>query len=246
MYKLYNGLCVLLFIILLSNDCVVINEIHYNPDIDQNQADEDYEFVELYNQCDDTVNISHWSLYRHDNCWGCYYDEIYQFDNNVHMEPHQYIVLAHNSNYYPGSLDWGDEFLPNYGTELILVDSSCNGYNIKDYVHYDDYSPWPTSPDGHGPSLELVNSNFDNANADSWQASYITGGTPGAMNSSFEDDDSECSELNYWDCLSNNDCDWISDGWWGGYCNDLEDNLDWPGFKEAFLDSECIAVSNFS
>ena len=171
MNKLYNGLCLLLFSMALSTDCIVINEIHYNPDIDQNQADEDYEFVELYNKCDDAVDISDWSLYRHDNCWGCYYDEIYQFNNNTHIDAYDYIVLAHNNDYYEGSLDWGDEFLPNYGTELILVDSSCNGYNIKDYVSYDDQHPWPTDPDGQGASLELLNANFDNEDGASWQAS---------------------------------------------------------------------------
>ena len=159
MTRLYTLICLLFFNILLSTDCVVINEIHYNPDIDQNQEDENYEFVELYNKCDEAINISYWSLYRHDSCWGCYYDEIYQFENNVYIEADSYIVLAHNSDYYEGSIDWGNEFLPNHGTELILVDSSCNGENIKDYVNYDDSSPWAIEPDGDGPSLELINPN---------------------------------------------------------------------------------------
>ena len=156
MNRLFITLCFFSLNILLSTDCVVINEIHYNPDIDQNQADEDYEFIELYNKCNQAIDISHWSLYKHDNCWGCYYDEIYQFSNNVDMDPHSYIVLARNSDYYENSIDWGNEFLPNYGTELILVDSSCNEYNIKDYVHYDDNNPWPSAPDGQGSSLELT------------------------------------------------------------------------------------------
>ena len=147
---------------LLSTDCIVINEIHYNPDIDQNQADSDYEFVELFNRCEHSVDISHWSLYKHDSCWGCYYEEIYQFGSNEHLAGHSYTVLAHNSDSYDNSIDWGNEYLPNYGTALILVDSACNGYNIKDYVNYDDHGSWPNDADGQGSSLELINSHLDN------------------------------------------------------------------------------------
>ena len=37
--------------LLIASNCIVINEIHYNPDIDQGQEDADYEFVELFNRC---------------------------------------------------------------------------------------------------------------------------------------------------------------------------------------------------
>ena len=225
MIKLLLSIYMLSFSLIFASDCVVINEIHYNPDIDQGQADSDYEFVELYNKCNDSVNISHWSLYKHDNCWGCYYEEIYQFESNVHIGANEYVVLAHNSNLYENSIDWGDEYLPNYGTELILVDSSCNGYNIKDYVHYDDQSPWPHEPDGHGPSLELVNPYADNNDPHSWQPSYVFGGTPNQENSNFNDEEL-CSELSYWECIENSNCEWMSSGWWGGDCvnNETDDN----------------------
>ena len=94
--------------LLIASNCIVINEIHYNPDIDQGQEDADYEFVELFNRCEDTVDVSGWSLYKHDNCWGCHYDEIYTFEHGYEILPHEYVVLSHNSHYYPGSLDWGD------------------------------------------------------------------------------------------------------------------------------------------
>ena len=225
MIKLLLSIYMLSFSLIFASDCVVINEIHYNPDIDQGQSDSDYEFVELYNRCNDSVNISHWSLYKHDNCWGCYYEEIYQFDSNVHIGANEYVVLAHNSNLYENSIDWGDEYLPNYGTELILVDSSCNGYNIKDYVHYDDQAPWPHDPDGHGPSLELVNPHADNNDPHAWQPSYVFGGTPSQENSNFNDE-VLCSELSYWECIENSNCEWMSSGWWGGDCvnNETDDN----------------------
>ena len=207
--------------LLIASNCIVINEIHYNPDIDQGQEDADYEFVELFNRCEDTVDVSGWSLYKHDNCWGCHYDEIFTFEHDYEILSHEYVVLSHNSHYYPGSLDWGDEYLPNYGSELILVDQTCHGYNIKDYVNYDDAAPWAHNPDGHGPSLELKNPGFNNEDPHSWQASYIFGGTPGYQNSNQEYEEF-CDELNYWECLESNNCEWHSFGWWSGDCVNSE------------------------
>ena len=207
--------------LLIASNCIVINEIHYNPDIDQGQEDADYEFVELFNRCEDTVDVSGWSLYKHDNCWGCHYDEIYTFEHGYEILPHEYVVLSHNSHYYPGSLDWGEEYLPNYGSELILVDQTCHGYNIKDYVNYDDVTPWAHTPDGHGPSLELKNPGFNNEDPHSWQASYIFGGTPGYQNSNHEHEEF-CDELNYWECLESTNCEWHSFGWWSGDCVNSE------------------------
>ncbi len=37
---------------------VVINEIHYNPNDDGNYPDADYEFIELYNSENSSVDIS--------------------------------------------------------------------------------------------------------------------------------------------------------------------------------------------
>ena len=50
---------------------------------------------------------------------------------------------------------------------------------MVDSVCYDDQSPWPTKPDGQGPSLELKSAYLDNNVAVSWKASEQTGGTPG-------------------------------------------------------------------
>jgi hypothetical protein len=51
---------------------------------------------------------------------------------------------------------------------------------------YGDDTPWPSEPDGDGPTLELTNPEFDNALAASWHASYLPDaphGTPAALNS---------------------------------------------------------------
>jgi hypothetical protein len=49
-------------------------------------------------------------------------------------------------------------------------------------VEYDDASPWPTEPDGNGPTLELIHPSFDNSSGANWSYS-IDNGTPGAENS---------------------------------------------------------------
>jgi len=53
---------------------------------------------------------------------------------------------------------------------------------LVDTVYYLDESPWPTEPDGDGPSLELIAPHLDNGYGENWMASPLHG-TPGAMNS---------------------------------------------------------------
>ena len=52
-----------------------------------------------------------------------------------------------------------------------------------DTVTYADLDPWPVTPDGTGPSLELRDLAADNTLPASWGASLATGGTPRAVNS---------------------------------------------------------------
>ena len=59
----------------------------------------------------------------------------------------------------------------------ILRDGIEGASNVIDRVVYDDDPPWPTEPDGNGPSLELVNPALDNALYSSWRPSLSTNGT---------------------------------------------------------------------
>jgi hypothetical protein len=89
---------------------------------------------------------------------------------------------AFEMRYGPGlpvAGEWqSTDSLSNGGEQLKL--SFGAGDALRDFV-YDDASPWPTNPDGGGPSLTLGNpmSVPDHALAASWRASYVTGGTPG-------------------------------------------------------------------
>ena len=90
-----------------------------------------------------------------------------------------------NVNNYMGDLGFGlsggGEFVRLYNSDMELVDA----------LTYDDEAPWPTEPDGNGPTLSLLNPDLDNSLHENWGVS-IEHGTPGTVNefvSSVEEQD---------------------------------------------------------
>ncbi len=77
-----------------------------------------------------------------------------------------------------GNFDFG---LAANGELIRLYDNSGT---LIDTVMYDNIAPWPTEPDGNGPTLELINPAWDNALAASWAAAALHG-TPGAENGNY-------------------------------------------------------------
>jgi len=151
---------------------VIINEIHYNPSPEQG---EEYEFIELFNGGDATIDLSRYS----------FADGIeFAFPSDTYISPGEYMVIAQDASVYGGLgyqvFEWTDGRLANGGENIQLKDST--GIEI-DRVKYDDISPWPAAPDGDGPSLELINTAQDNYNPGNWQSSSVVGGTPGLPNS---------------------------------------------------------------
>jgi hypothetical protein len=70
--------------------------------------------------------------------------------------------------------------LKNSGETVTL--NNAAGATI-DTVTYSDRDPWPTTTDGGGKSLELVDASLDNTDPLNWAASTATSGsTPGAAN----------------------------------------------------------------
>jgi hypothetical protein len=61
-----------------------------------------------------------------------------------------------------------------------LLDNTTQNQYI-DSLRYDDTAPWPTAPDGDGPTLALRNPNLENSLAENWEAS-LGHGTPGTLN----------------------------------------------------------------
>jgi hypothetical protein len=147
---------------------LVITEIMYNP---PESGSDTLEFIELFNDDESPVNLE-----------GYYFSKgiTYTFPELV-MEPGTYILLAIDSAIFQAaygvpSLQY-DGSLSNNGESLELL----NFYDmVIDSLTFNDTSPWPTGPDGDGPSLALWEPGLDNAMASNWTMStdlaYINAG----------------------------------------------------------------------
>ena len=151
---------------------VVINEIMYNP---LSGLDGD-EFLELTNKGTAPVSIAGWTFSGITLTLpagasipaGGYY--VVSPDAAQYQKTYKKTANA----VYTGGLS-------NSGETISLSDS---GGTTIDSVTYADRDPWATTPDGDGPSLELVNANADRTDPRDWAASTATtGSTPGAANS---------------------------------------------------------------
>jgi hypothetical protein len=148
---------------------VVINEIHYNPSTLQG-PDADFEFIELHNTADEAVSLAGFAFVA---------GIAHTFGEGDTLAAGGHLVLASSAESYAGSIDWQSGSLLNTGETLQLVDA--RGATV-DLVEYNDTAPWPTAPNGDGPSLQLRDPLLDNNLAESWQASSGNGGTPGTRN----------------------------------------------------------------
>ena len=93
----------------------------------------------------------------------------YSFAEGLEIAPGERLVVTDFAN---------GTNLRNSGERIVLA--AGNGGIIRDFA-YSDAVPWPTSPDGGGPSLVLIDpqSNPDHAAAASWRSSTEAGGNPG-------------------------------------------------------------------
>ena len=152
---------------------VTINEIMYHSDLLGN------EWVEIQNASDRTVDVSRWLLGDSSE------EHRYRLPVDISLAPGELLVIAANEfvvrEAYGIDNVVGDfEFnLGNGGDAVHLFDES--GESI-DSVAYSDEAPWPETADGFGPSLELLDPSFDNADPSAWAASVELRGTPGRPN----------------------------------------------------------------
>lgn len=159
-----------------DTDELVITEIMYNT-----PGSPDNEYVEIYNHTAITVDLTGWYLLD---------------DNDDHdpcmlvgsLAPGEVLVIAGDPTLFGTAYPDVENVNPNYFNVDDLGWALSNGgelvrlYNaspeLVDAVEYDDDDPWPTEPDGDGPSLELIDPALDNSLGTSWFASVV-GGTPG-------------------------------------------------------------------
>ena len=157
---------------------VVINEIHYDPDV----KTELVEYVELYNFGSTDVNLAGW--YFSDGI-------SYRFEAGAILPAGGYVIVAQNPAHIhakwnsgrfvvPLALVFGpfENKLDNDGEKIEL----CNAEGEEiDQVDYQLGFPWPTVGDsvpeeqpGTGHSIQLVNPLFDNDLGGSWRSAYPT------------------------------------------------------------------------
>lgn len=156
---------------------IVINELNYHPH-DTNDPGQTTEFVELYNAGATNVDLGGWS----------FSGITYVIPASTIINAGAYRVVAVNSaalqaaTGYAGALQWTSGALSNGGENISIRDGSLN---VIDSVTYSDGGDWPSTPDGSGPSLELINPGLPNDVGGAWRASLVAYGTPGAVNSNF-------------------------------------------------------------
>jgi hypothetical protein len=153
---------------------MVINELHYNPDL----RTERVEFVELLNAGEQPVDVTGWRLSAGVN---------FTFPA-VTVPPGGFLVVAEN----PAALKarFGADALgpytggfSKYGERVVLRDAADR---IVDEVEYRPGFPWPTMGGPPGYSIELIHPSLDNNLGGSWRVSATDGGAPPASTTLIE------------------------------------------------------------
>ncbi len=152
---------------------VVISEIMYNHP----SFNDDLEYVELLNITDNPINLTNWKFDRGiDMTFG-----------NVTIQPRSTLVVVRFDPNDPLNATKVNDFRTAYGISAAIPLAGgyaglLNGgvldnggetirlarpdapepdmtipYLLVDEVEYDDVAPWPTTPDGTGPSLTRTN-----------------------------------------------------------------------------------------
>jgi hypothetical protein len=159
-------------------DSLVINEINYNSADSFDPGD----WVEFYNPHPYDLDISGWVFKDEDDL------HAFEFPAGTMIDAEGYLVLCFDTAAFTELFPEVGNYLGPMGFGLAGGGELIRLYNdsgaIIDTVLYDDNDPWPTEPDGNGPTLELINPAWDNALAESWAASALNG-TPGKQNGNY-------------------------------------------------------------
>ncbi|HEY9115564.1 MAG TPA: lamin tail domain-containing protein [Bacteroidales bacterium] len=151
---------------------LIINEIMYNsPGTDE-------EWIELYNNTEQTIDLENWRIVDSDIS-----HPAIVIPSGYSIGPGEYFTIeVATGGAFPFTPDYdgSGKFALNNTDDVVRLWNADN--ILVDYVHYYDTDPWPTEPDGNGPTLSLIDPDSDNSLASSWAASLEDGGTPGVIN----------------------------------------------------------------
>jgi len=158
---------------------IVINEIMADPSPVVGLPD--YEYLELFNQTDQTIDLSDWELVIGST------EKVF---GNITIDPHAYLILADEEaesdlSAYGKFYGFGSFSLTNSGQTVTLFDKEGNLITTVSYQ--DNWYHDPDKEDG-GWSLEQINPANICSQGDNWHASEdLKGGTPGTVNSVFNE-----------------------------------------------------------
>ena len=166
-------------------DNLVISEIMYNPpqptgaEVAVSSDNDDFEFIELTN-ISETVTLD---LSELDFTNGITFD--FSTATSTTLAPGESAILVKNQAAFEARYGFGLPVIGTYpnslsnGGEQVTLSFALNT-PVIDFV-YDDNAPWPTSPDGEGFSLVLLNPETapDSSLPSSWTSGSVSGGTPG-------------------------------------------------------------------
>jgi hypothetical protein len=167
---------------------LAVTELDYHPaapDLSKGELDvdrEEFEFVELKNFGDQEINLA-----------GVQFTTGIAFDFTnaaiTTLAPGAYVVIAKDlaafeSRYGTGlpvagsygGATGGLASLSNKGEQLTLLGAS--GATIESFT-FGTKAPWPTQPDGGGPSLVAINPLADGSDGTNWRVSVKDNGNPG-------------------------------------------------------------------
>lgn len=158
-----------------SLPALVISQIHYNPANTGNLLSDDLEFIEITNNSAVDVDMTGYYFSIPGFC--------YQFPANSTLNANTSLFLTSNTavfTQFHGFAPFGEytRQLSNKSQNLVLSDAYGN---IIDEVEYQDSAPWPVAADGTGPYLQLIDLNYDNSLAASWEARTILGTSSSAL-----------------------------------------------------------------
>ena len=181
---------------------VIINEIHYHPpDLAGPVDNARDEFIELHNPTTSPVTLAGWVLKGGSD---------FTFPAGATLRPGDYILVvgfdpanaatlaafrtalgvsASTPIYGPFSPKLGND---NADVEIAKPSLEFPGSFVNvDKVDYADFAPWPTSPDGTGPSLQRASRTVIGNDPANWAALAPTPGAKNTNQSAILDNDGD-------------------------------------------------------
>jgi len=151
---------------------ITFSEINYNSDSLVNSDD----WIELHNYGTSAIDISGWKFKDEmDN-------HVFEFPVNTVINAGAYLVLAEDLDDFSTAYPSVTNVVGPLGFSFANSEEQLRLYDYKDSLYlsstYSDQVPWPESADGDGYTLELINSNADVNDGNSWIAGCLHG-SPG-------------------------------------------------------------------